>query len=809
MKVSLNWLKNYVDYGDLTPEQLAEKITKSGIEVDGIEYIASEKSHNVVVGHVKECDQHPDADKLKLCQVDVGDPEPLQIVCGASNVAQGQKVVVAKPGGILPGNFKIKKVKLRGVESNGMICSMKELGVDEQFIPSQYAEGIIELPQNTVVGEGVDDLLNLNDAVLEFDLTPNRADALSMMGVAYEVAAILNVDVDLPKPHVDTTEKAATDFVEVAVEDQAACPYYGAFVIEDIEIGASPLWMQHYLLAAGTRPINNVVDITNYVLLEYGQALHAFDYDLVGTGKIVVRRANNQETIVTLDDKERTLTEDNLLITNGKEGIALAGVMGGAHTEVHEGTKTILLEAAYFDRQAVRKTVNDTGLRSEASTRFEKGIDPNRVKEAGVRACELLVQFANGKVAEGTAEVDKLDRSEHTVAMNAKEINRRLGTTITITEMERILEKLRFNYSRIEDDFTVTIPTRRGDVVIFEDMLEEVARIYGYDNLPYTLPANAQKPGGLTDRQYIQRRMKQYLEGAGLSETITYSLLHQKDVSTFVSPEQSDKLIPVSLKMPMTEDHQFLRMSLLPELLARLTYNVARKEHNVALYDMASVFLSEEKTLTEQPKEQLRLAGALTGNWLNHAWQGEVKPVDFYVVKGLLEGLFQHINRTFTLEQTTIENMHPGRTAVIKVDNKTIGFIGQLHPMYAKEHDLKETYVFDLDMEYILDTTEIENHYEAVTKFPVVLRDVAFVVDKSIVAGDIQQTMQQIGAPLVKNVTAFDVYEGENLPDNEKSLAYTISFQDSAKTLTDKEVDTVFNEIIAAVNQTYNAYVRS
>src|SRR5699024_1859074 len=383
----------------------------------------------------------------------------------------------------------------------------------------------------------------------------------------------------------------------------------------------------------------------------------------------------------------------------------------------------------YFNSQAVRKTVNDTGLRSEASTRFEKGVDPNRVKAAGERACELLVQYANGKVAKGTAEFDALDRSEHTVGMNAKEINRRLGTNITVNEMERILEKLRFGFSRIEDDFIVTIPTRRGDVAIFEDMLEEIARIYGYDLLPYTLPANAQKAGGLTDRQYLQRRMKQYLEGAGLSETITYSLLHKGDVSTFVSPEQSDKLVPVALKMPMTEDHRFLRMSLVPELLARLTYNVARKEQNVALYDMASVFLSEETDLTEQPKEQLRLAGALTGDWLSHAWQGEVKPVDFYVAKGLLEGLFQHIDRKFTLEQTTIENMHPGRTALIKVDNRTIGFIGQIHPLYAKEHDLKETYVFDLDMEYILDTTELETHYEAVTKYPVVLRDVAFVVD--------------------------------------------------------------------------------
>jgi len=407
--VSLNWLKNYVDIGEETPEKLSEKITKSGIEVDGIEYIISDTSHNVVIGYVNECEQHPNADKLKLCQVDVGEEELLQIVCGAPNVAAGQKVVVAKPGAVLPGNFKIKKVKLRGIESNGMICSLQELSVKEQFVHTQYAEGIVVLPDDSVVGEKVEALLNLDDAVLEFDLTPNRADALSMLGVAYEVAAILDTNVHLPKPTYATLDEKATDYVSVSVENSEVCPYYGAFIVKDVEVKPSPLWMQNYLLASGIRSINNVVDITNYVLLEYGQPLHAFDYDLLQSNEIAVRQAYDREEIVTLDNQTRILTTDDLLITNGQKGVALAGVMGGAETEVHDGTSTILLEAAYFSGASVRHTVNKTGLRSEASARFEKGVDPNRVREAGERACELLAMYANATIVSGVAEFDELD----------------------------------------------------------------------------------------------------------------------------------------------------------------------------------------------------------------------------------------------------------------------------------------------------------------------------------------------------------------------------------------------------------------
>lgn len=811
MLVSLNWLKTYVDLGDITPEQLAEKITQSGIEVDGVHYVTTEKSENVVVGHVLECEKHPNADRLNLCQVDVGD-ETLQIICGAPNVAKGQKVAVAKPGAVLPGNFKIKKVKLRGVESNGMICSLAELGVKESFIHPDFTEGIVVLPEDVVVGEPVDDLLNLNDVILEFDLTPNRADALSMIGVAYEVAAILDKPLNLPEPQVTPLDETDGPAIAVTSEAPDSCPYYGAFLIKDIEIKPAPLWMQNRLLAAGIRPINNVVDITNYVLLEYGQPLHAFDYDLLNTNQIVVRHAKDGEQIVTLDNQTRTLTNEHLLITDGNKGVALAGVMGGKDSEVNDDTKTVLLEAALFNGQTIRKAVQHTGLRSEASTRFEKGVDPSRVREAGERAVEFMQKYANGKLVTAPAEykaphLQELQQAKQ-VTIEVAAVNQRLGTDITAQEMTDILRKLRFQYEQEGSKIHVKVPSRRGDITIFEDMVEEIARIYGYNRLPYTLPQNAAKPGGLTVQQRLKRNIHRYLQGVGLMETITYSLTDEENVTKLISPDLQGDYKPIRLAMPMTEDHEFLRLSLLPELLNRLTYNVARKQTDVALYEIGAVFLTEEETLTKQPKEHLRLAAALTGNWLHHPLQREVKPVDFFVVKGILEGLFRYLNIEATYQQAKLADMHPGRCATIHVGEKLIGFVGQIHPTLAKAKDLKDTFVFDLDFEALLALERAEIRYEMVPKYPSILRDIAFVVKRDVHAGDIKTVIAEVGAPLVKSVEAFDVYTGEHVKDDEKSIAFNVHFQDPEKTLTDEEVEAKFTEIIEAVKEKFHAYVR-
>ena len=808
MLVSLNWLKNYVDISGISIEDLAERITKSGIEVDGIHYIA-EESKGLVVGYVESCEQHPNADILNLCQVDVGE-ETLQIICGAPNIKQGQKVIVAKPGGVLPGNFKIKKVKLRGIESNGMICSLQEIGINEKYVPKDVADGIFVLPEDTVVGEDIEPLMNLNDAVLEFDLTPNRADCLSMLGVAYEIAAVLDKEVNLPDNSVATTNDQAKNYISVDVESPELNPYYGAFIIKDVQVKQSPLWLRNYLMAAGVRPINNVVDITNYVLFEYGQPLHAFDYDHLDSKKIVVRQARENEKMTTLDDVERTLTSQDLLITDGEKPIALAGVMGGANTEVNDNTTTVLLEAAYFDPYTVRKTVNKTGLRSEASTRFEKGVDPNLVKEAGLRACLMLKDYADGEVLEGVVEFDQLDRSSKKVMMNQKEINKRLGTDITTKEIEDILRKLGFDYKQVDIEFEVSIPTRRGDISIFEDMLEEVARIYGYDHLPYTLPKGASKPGALTERQNLKRKIKQFLQGVGLSETITYSLTNKDYIDKLISPEI--KILnpkPAHVALPMTEDHYYLRLSLLPEMLKSMAYNIARKQTNLAFYEMGTIFVTDEEKITKQPNEKLRLSGAITGHWMNHEWQQEKKSVDFYVIKGIIESLFSYLEVEVDYKRVKHPDLHPGRSAMISLDGSTIGFIGQVHPLVEKQFDLKETYVFDLDMEQVLEAYEHIPSFSHIPRYPAIARDVAFVLDESVPANEVQRLIEELGSPVVKDVHVFDLYMGDNLPDGKKSVAYNLIYQDPHKTLKDEEVDQSFREIIEKVNEQFDAYVRS
>lgn len=808
MLVSLNWLNELIDVSEYTPEELAEIITKTGIEVEGVDPVA-EAATGVVVGYVKSCEQHPNADKLSLCQVEVGE-ETLQIVCGAPNIAEGQNVAVATPGAVLPGNFKIKKTKLRGEESNGMICSLQELGVDEKDVPEEYKEGIFVFPENVEPGQDAIKLLNLDDKIIELGLTPNRADAMSMAGVAYEVAAAIDGSYTLEEEQLETSDKQASDYVSVEVEDKEANPYYGAFVIQDVQVGPSPLWIQNRLTASGIRPINNVVDITNYVLLEYGQPLHAFDLDRFGSDRIVTRRAKEGEVIKTLDDQERTLTPENLVITNGEEAHAIAGVMGGAKSEVQDDTKTILLEAAYFNSAVVRQSSNDHGLRSEASTRFEKGVDPNRVERAGKRAAELLRKYAKGTVLQGVVSFDELDRSEKQVTIETSVINKRLGTEISPEEIGQILRRLQFSFVQDGEVFHISAPTRRGDIERFEDMLEEVARIYGYDNLPFTLPQGASQAGGLSLNQQLKRQMKAYFEGAGLDETITYSLTKEDWATMLVSPEvEQEAVSPVGLAMPMSEEHSHLRLSQLPEMLQSLSYNVARKQNNLAYYEVGTVFISEEEKVTKQPREVLRASGALTGEWLAHPWQQEKKEVDFFVVKGIVEGLSEQLDIPFDYEKGKLQHLHPGRTAIVKAGGKEIGFIGQIHPKLQKEFDLKNTYVFDLNAEELMNLYTKEEAFQTIPRYPSVSRDIALVVDEEVAAGEIASTIAEAGAPLVKDVQVFDLYQGEHMEEGKKSLAYNLLYLDPNRTLKDKEVEAAHENILNAVKEQHKAELRS
>lgn len=803
MFVSYKWLQDYVDLSGISADELAEKITKSGIEVEGVETL-NEGMHGLVVGHVLEREQHPNADKLNKCLVDVGEEQPVQIICGAPNVDKGQKVVVAKVGAVLPGNFKIKKAKLRGEESHGMICSLQELGIESKLVAKEFSEGIFVFPNDVTVGDDALSALNRDDQVLELGLTPNRADCLSMLGVAYEVAAILGREVKLPTPEVNASSVKASDFITVNVEATEDNPLYIAKVIKNVKIGPSPVWMQTRLMAAGIRPHNNVVDITNYILLEYGQPLHAFDYDRLGSKEILVRRAHEGEEMVTLDDSKRKLTPDHLVITNGQEPVALAGVMGGANSEVQSDTTTVLLESAYFKGATVRKASKDHGLRSEASTRFEKGVDPNRVRAAAERAAELLGLYAQGEVLEGSVEADSLKVEPAVVSVTLEKINRVLGTTISEDEVKEIFKRLQFEVKVEDGEITVTVPTRRGDITIEEDLIEEVARIYGYDHLPLTLPISASTPGALSPYQKKRRVIRRFLEGAGLYQAVTYSLTSEAKATQYAI----EKREPIRLAMPMSEDRSMLRLSIVPQLLEVLKYNVARQMDSVAVYETGTVFLATNQD--ELPEEREHLAAAITGLWHLHPWQGEKKTVDFFVLKGILEGMFAVLGLTNAIEyrQASIEGMHPGRTAEIFLAEKNIGFIGQVHPTVQKELDLKETYVFEISLKALLETEIAPLQYEAIPRYPSISRDIALVVDTDKVAGEIKATIVEAGGALLKEVQVFDLYEGERMEPGKKSIAYSLKYFDPEKTLTDEEVTKAHDKVLKAVEEKTGAVLR-
>jgi phenylalanyl-tRNA synthetase beta chain len=803
MFVSYKWLQDYVDLSGVTPTELAEKITKSGIEVEGVE-VLNEGISGVVVGYVMEREQHPNADKLSKCLVDIGAEAPVQIICGAKNVAQGQKVAVATVGAILPGDFKIKKAKLRGEESNGMICSLQELGIEGKLAPKEYAEGIFVFPADTEVGSDAMTQLNRDDQVLELSLTPNRSDALSMLGVAYEVAAILGREVKLPEANVTEATEKASDYISISVDAKEENPLYVGKVIKNVKIGPAPLWMQTRLMAAGIRPHNNVVDITNYILLEYGQPLHAFDYDRLGSKEILVRHAHEGEVVETLDDVKRTLSSDELVITNGQIPVALAGVMGGANSEVSSDTTTVLLESAYFKGGSIRKTSKTHGLRSEASARFEKGVDPNRVRAAAERAAYLMELYAGGEVLEGSVVANSLEIKPAVVSTTLDKINNVIGMNLDIETVEAIFARLKFDCETDNEVFKVTVPTRRGDITIEEDLIEEVARLYGYDNIPSTLPIGEATPGRLSDYQLKRRIARNYLESTGLYQAVTYSLTSEDKVSQYAL----DKREPIRLAMPMSEERSLLRLSIVPQLLEVVKYNAARQHDSTGVYETGAVFLAESGK--ELPEEQEHLAVALTGLWHSHLWQGEKKPVDFYVLKGILEGLFAKLGLQEKVEyrKASIEGMHPGRTAEVLLEGKSIGFVGQIHPQVQKEKDLKDTYVSEINLREALQAATEPLKYQSIPRYPSITRDIALVVDKAVSAFELKSVIQIAGGALLKEVQVFDLYEGDRLEAGTKSIAFSLKYFDPERTLTDEDVTKTHQQVLNALEQKTGAVLR-
>ncbi|MFJ8264494.1 phenylalanine--tRNA ligase subunit beta [Peribacillus asahii] len=803
MFVSYKWLQEYVDLSGISAAELADKITKSGIEVEGVEK-KGEGLKGVVIGHVLEREQHPNADKLNKCLVDIGAEEPVQIICGAPNVDKGQKVAVATVGAVLPGNFKIKKAKLRGEESHGMICSLQELGIESKIVAKEYAVGIFNFPQDAQVGEDALEALGLDDEILELSLTPNRSDALSMLGVAYEVAAILGRDVKWPTIEKEEASEKASDYISVKVEATEDNPLYIAKVVKDVKIGPSPLWMQTRLMAAGIRPHNNVVDITNFVLLEYGQPLHAFDYDRLGSKELVIRRANDAEKITTLDEAERTLTPDHLVITNGTEPVAIAGVMGGANSEVKNDTTTVIIEAAYFKGSTVREASKDHGLRSEASARFEKGVDPARVREAGERAAQLMAEYAGGTILEGSVEYNDMKVEPAVISITLNKINGLLGTSMSVSEVQDIFTRLQFDVAVEGENFTVTIPTRRGDITIEADLVEEAARLYGYDNIPSTLPTGTTTPGALSDYQQKRRKARRTLEGAGLFQAITYSLTSAEKAAQFALEARES----IRLAMPMSEERSQLRLSIVPQLLEVVKYNNARQMDSVALYEIGSVFLKQDGE--QLPEEREHVAAAITGLWESHLWQGEKKPVDFFVAKGILEALFDTLGVASQIEyrQAEVKNLHPGRTAEVLLNGEVIGFIGQVHPTVQKELDIKETYVFELSFKALAEAEVAPIAYETIPRFPSITRDIALVVDSTTKAGDIQSIIVEAGGALLKEVQVFDLYEGDKMEEGKKSIAYSLKYFDPERTLTDEDITKAHDKVLAAVKDQAGAELR-
>lgn len=806
MLVSYEWLSQYVDLDGITPEDIAEEMNRTGIEVEVI-YTRDPGVSGVVIGEVMSVEKHPQADKLKICMVNVGKGQILQIVCGAPNVAAGQRVPVALIGAKLPGGVHIKRAKLRGVESQGMICSAKELGFPEKVLMKEQTVGILVLEPDAPIGLDIKEFLGMNDQVIELQLTTNRSDCLGMFGVAYEVAAIMDRELNLPStPSMPVSEPTLP--IQLHVEALEDCPLYATQIVSDLKVGPSPQWLQNRLISAGVRPINNIVDITNYVMLETGQPLHAFDYEMIESGQIVVRRARPGEKVVTLDGVERTCDEEILLITDGDNALGVAGVMGGGSSEVTSETTTVLLEAAFFDPAVVRQGSKKLGLRTEASNRFEKGVDPEQIIPALNRAVQLLCQLCGGKVVSNPVVHKEGDVEDVVIDLRHDRIVHLLGVHLEEEEVMDIFRRLRFQVTQKEGVYEVQVPTRRPDIMLEVDLIEEVARLYGYDRIPTTLPWGQQPPGGLTQEQKLRRIVRHTLSDLGLTEVVTYSLTTREADQEVASlhPE----VHPIQLAMPMSNEHTILRTVLVPSLVRAAHYNQNRGNERISIFELGRVFLTHEATLSKLPEERLHLAGLFTGEKQPSVWkQPSYLAGDFFVVKGILEALFNRLGlNEVSYRESAPHGYHPGRTAVILVDEEPIGFIGELHPTLAEKYDLEHPVVFELDLDKIFSFLQQEIVYKPISRYPAVTRDLAVIVDEEIPVGELEEGIRKVGGELLKSVALFDVFTGEPIGEGLKNVAFSLLYQAEDRTLTDEEVQEVHGKILRYLEDVFQAKLR-
>lgn len=807
MLVSYEWLSQYVDLEGIAPEDIAEELNRTGIEVEVI-YTRNPGVSGVVVGEVLFVEPHPKADRLKVCSVNVGKGQLLQIVCGAKNVAKGQRVPVALVGAKLPGGMQIKKAKLRDVHSYGMICSAKELGFPDKVLMKEQTDGILVLEPDAPIGLDIKEYLGMNDQVIELQLTPNRSDCLGMWGVAHEVAAIFDRELQLPVIHDQIPSEAELlEEARIVVESDEDCPLYSAQVVKNLQVGPSPQWMQNRLISAGIRPINNIVDITNYVMLETGQPLHAFDYSKIKDGQIVVRRATENEKIVTLDDVKRVCDPEMLLITDGEHPLGIAGVMGGASSEVTPETTAILLESAFFDPMMVRQTSRKLGLRSEANIRFEKGVDPEQIIPSLYRAVQLLRQLCGGIVA-SNAQVQKVgDVEDVVIDLRHERLINLLGVQISQEEVLDIFRRLGFPTTLENDIYVVRVPSRRPDIMLEVDLIEEVARLYGYDRIPATLLWGQQTPGCLTKSQKLRRTVRHQLRGLGLNEVVTYSLTSDQAEQEIASLHEG--VSPIRLAMPMSNEHAVLRTTLLPQLLKTAAYNVNRGNEYVQIFEVGKVYLSDEEPLTGLPEEHLELAALITGKKTPSIWKStESDAQDFYVMKGIMESVFERFDlQDVEYQAAQLEGFHPGRTALCILDGEVIGVLGQLHPKLAKSYDLGAPVVFQLNLEKLLDQ-DIEIVYSPIPRYPAVTRDLAIAVDTNMPAGLLEAGIREVAGELLESVDLFDVFTGEQIGEGKKSVAYSLVYRAPDRTLTDEEVHEVQQKVIEHLAELYGAELR-
>jgi phenylalanyl-tRNA synthetase beta chain len=814
MNVSYRWLSDYIDLSDITPQQLAEMMTRGGIEIDSVTSRNAGVS-GVVVGYVKTREKHPDADKLSVCTIDVGTGEDLQIVCGASNIGADMMVPVAMVGAKLPGGMDIKRAKLRGVESQGMICSARELGLNDKLLPKEQQEGILVLPADTEIGRDILEVLALNDYILELDLTPNRSDCLSMLGVAYEVAALTGHSLNHPNPGkgLYPTADQTDDYVQVSISATEHCSLYTARYIKGVKIGPAPQWIQNRLIAAGVRPINNIVDITNYVMLEYGQPLHAFDGSKVAGGRIDVRLAKAGEVLVTLDNQERKLEPHMLVIADADKVIALAGVMGGANSEVTKDTVDIVLESAKFDGGSIRRTSRQLGLRSEASIRFEKAVDQAQVREALDRAAALIALHAEGLAIGGVAEAKVSSSEPLQIELSLDRINSMLGTELSALEIKTILSRLQFKVEGLgKRSWNVTVPSRRGDISRDVDLVEEVARLHGYDEIPTTLIEGPTTAGALTKPQAIRRELRNILTSAGLQEAVCYSVTSLQHTTLF--KDLSGEAKPIGLAMPMSEERAVLRTVLLPSLLEAAAYNLTRKNNDLALLEIGNVYHTDEAILTRLPQEKPRAALLLSGNRRSASWNRPAEAVDFYDAKGILEKVFDRLGLTgiIAYEAAQPDGFHPGRTAAITIQTErgteTIGYVGQLHPELQREFDLPDTYVAEIELAPVYEYTDRNIEYRTLPRYPAMERDIAVVVDRSVAGGDLTEAITAVAGVLLESVKVFDVYTGDRMASDKKSVAFALVYRHGERTLTDEEVTEAHARVLTKLEQSFGAELR-